>query len=51
MVNSGLLWLFSNIALLSTNMGPTKHRKEHKGANLFQNTRISTAREHKRPIT
>jgi len=22
--------------------GPTKHRKEHKRANLFKNTRIST---------
>jgi len=27
-------------------MGPTKHRKEHKGANLIKNTRISTTRDH-----
>jgi len=25
-------------------IGPTKQRKEHKGANLFVNTRISTTR-------
>jgi len=29
--------------------GPTKHRKEHKGANLFKKTRISTTRNHKGP--
>jgi len=29
--------------------GPTKHRKEHKGANLFKNTRISTISDHKGP--
>jgi len=28
----------------------TQHRKEHKGANLFKNTKISTTREHKGPI-
>jgi len=27
--------------------GPTKHRKEHKGANLFKNTRISATTDHK----
>jgi len=27
--------------------GLIKHRKEHKGANLFKNTRISTTRDHK----
>jgi len=26
-------------------MGPTKHRKEHKGTNLFKSTRISTTRD------
>jgi len=26
--------------------GPTKHHKEHKEANLFKNTRISTTRDH-----
>jgi len=26
-------------------MCPTKHRKKHKGANLFKNTRISTTRD------
>jgi len=29
--------------------GPTKHRQEHKGANLFKSTRISTTRDHKGP--
>jgi len=34
----------------SYNWGPTKHRKEHKGANLFKNATISTTmdlKEHK----
>jgi len=30
--------------------GPTKHRNEHKGANLFKNTRISRTRKHNGPI-
>jgi len=30
-------------------MDPTKHRKEHKGANLFKNTRILTTTNHKGP--
>jgi len=29
-------------------MGPSKHRKEHKGANLFKNTEISTTRDLKK---
>jgi len=31
--------------ILANRTGPTKHRKEHKGANLFKNTRISTTRD------
>jgi len=27
-------------------LGPTIHRKEYKGANLFKNTRTSTKRDH-----
>jgi len=36
-------FLFSSLV----GLGPTKHRKEHKGADLFKNTRILTTRDHK----